>query len=224
MADAGPLGYREIAAHGHADALSFTLSVGGEEFLVDPGTYAYHTEGEWRSYFRGTSAHNTVRIDGMDQSQSGGNFMWLRKARALLRALEQQRHAGHVRGLARRLSRPRGSGDPSPADCLGQGRSQISIDDGLEMAGTHDVEIFFHCHEECTVRPFAGGVELARGDRAVRLCWPDADSAQVRLFEGSLDPIAGWVSRRFDRKHPAVTVAWKARLTGNHLLRTAIAC
>ena len=43
MADAGPLGYQTIAAHGHADALSFTLSVGGMEFLVDPGTYAYHT-------------------------------------------------------------------------------------------------------------------------------------------------------------------------------------
>jgi heparinase II/III-like protein len=82
IADAGPLGYREIAAHGHADALSFTLSVGGEEFFVDPGTFAYHTEAEWRAYFRGTSAHNTVRIDGIDQSEPGGNFMWLRKARA----------------------------------------------------------------------------------------------------------------------------------------------
>src|SRR6185503_16237381 len=54
VADAGPLGYREIAAHGHADALSFTLSVGGDEFLVDPGTFTYHTQPEWRAYFRGT--------------------------------------------------------------------------------------------------------------------------------------------------------------------------
>ena len=48
VADAGPLGYRSIAAHGHADALSFTLSVGGREFLIDPGTYAYHTQQAWR--------------------------------------------------------------------------------------------------------------------------------------------------------------------------------
>ncbi|HXN15517.1 MAG TPA: heparinase II/III family protein, partial [Usitatibacter sp.] len=53
VADAGALGYQSIAAHGHADTLAFTLSVGGEEFLVDPGTYAYHTERAWRSYFRG---------------------------------------------------------------------------------------------------------------------------------------------------------------------------
>src|SRR5260221_679250 len=82
VADAGPLGYREIAAHGHADALSFTLSTAGEEFLVDPGTFAYHTKTEWRAYFRGTAAHNTLRVDARDQSQPGGNFMWLRKARA----------------------------------------------------------------------------------------------------------------------------------------------
>jgi hypothetical protein len=224
VADAGPLGYREIAAHGHADALSFTLCVGGDEFLVDPGTYAYHTEGEWRAYFRGTSAHNTVRVDGMDQSQSGGNFMWLRKARACcerwsssgVRDTFEGWHDGY-RGLADPVTHRR-------RIVLDKVARTIAIDDGLEMAGTHDVEIFFHCHEECTVRPFEGGVELARGDRAIRLCWPDADGAQVRLLEGSLDPIAGWVSRRFDRKHPAVTLAWKARLTANHLLRTTITC
>src|SRR5205807_109662 len=82
VADAGPLGYRSIAAHGHADALAFTLSLGGLEFLIDPGTYAYHGGGEWRAYFRGTAAHNTLRIDGVDQSQAGGDFMWVKQARA----------------------------------------------------------------------------------------------------------------------------------------------
>src|SRR2546422_5969501 len=82
VADAGPLGYQTIAAHGHADALAFTLSVGGQEFLIDPGTYAYHTQGRWRCYFRGTAAHNTLRLDGRDQSEQGGNFLWLHKARA----------------------------------------------------------------------------------------------------------------------------------------------
>src|SRR5690606_1299896 len=64
--DAGPLGFLSIAAHGHADCLSMTLSVSGREQLVDPGTYVYHAEPEWRDYFRGTAAHNTVRVDGVD--------------------------------------------------------------------------------------------------------------------------------------------------------------
>lgn len=33
-ADAGALGYLSIAAHGHADALAFTLTLGGRPFLV----------------------------------------------------------------------------------------------------------------------------------------------------------------------------------------------
>ncbi|MGB6122684.1 MAG: heparinase II/III family protein, partial [Bacteroidota bacterium] len=41
--DSGPLGYLSLAAHGHADALSIVLNYDGRPFLVDPGTYAYHT-------------------------------------------------------------------------------------------------------------------------------------------------------------------------------------
>ena len=50
--------------------------------LVDSGTFAYHTQRDWRDYFRGTAAHNTVRIDAQDQSVSGGNFLWLKHANA----------------------------------------------------------------------------------------------------------------------------------------------
>ena len=61
--------------HGHADALSITLSVGGKETLVDPGTYRYNGEPEFRKYFKGTRAHNTVTIDGLDQAvQETGLF------------------------------------------------------------------------------------------------------------------------------------------------------
>jgi hypothetical protein len=72
MLDCGPLGYLGIAAHGHADALALTLSVGGEPCLVDPGTYAYWQERKWRDYFRGTSAHNTVRVDGSTSRSAAG--------------------------------------------------------------------------------------------------------------------------------------------------------
>jgi hypothetical protein len=82
--DAGSLGYPSIAAHGHADALSFILALKGEWWLVDPGTYVYHTEEIWRNYFRGTKAHNTVCINDKDQSLIGGAFLWLKHARSEL--------------------------------------------------------------------------------------------------------------------------------------------
>src|SRR5450432_3605085 len=70
--DVGALGYTSIAAHGHADALSVMLAAGDEYILVDSGTYAYHSHPDWRSYFRGTAAHNTVRVDCFDQSVMSG--------------------------------------------------------------------------------------------------------------------------------------------------------
>ena len=67
--DFGPLGLGSTAAHGHADALSLWLSIDGEYFLIDAGTYAYHSHPEWRTFFRSTAAHNTVCVDGRSQSE-----------------------------------------------------------------------------------------------------------------------------------------------------------
>ncbi|MBB3114448.1 hypothetical protein FHS18_006569 [Paenibacillus phyllosphaerae] len=61
--DAAALG----GPHGHADALSFELCAYGEALFVDPGTYTY-VENPWRRYFKSTSAHNTVLVDGQDQT------------------------------------------------------------------------------------------------------------------------------------------------------------
>jgi hypothetical protein len=80
--DAAPLGYLSIAAHGHADALSVIMHIDGYPFLVDPGTYAYHTHAEWRKYFVSTLAHNTVTINHTDQAQLSGPTLWLNHYKA----------------------------------------------------------------------------------------------------------------------------------------------
>ena len=54
------------------------------ELLVDPGTYCYHGEPEWRSYFRSTRAHNTIEVDGVDQAVEAGPFMWSTHADAVV--------------------------------------------------------------------------------------------------------------------------------------------
>ena len=76
-ADAAPLGFLSIAAHGHADALSFMMHVDGQVFLADPGTYSYQTDPDWRNYFVSTRAHNTVCIDGQNQALQAGALLWL---------------------------------------------------------------------------------------------------------------------------------------------------
>jgi len=75
--DSGPQG-ADTAGHGHADALSLTASVSGQEVLIDPGTFQYVGEGSDRDRFRGTRAHNTLLIAGRDQADPKGPFGWQR--------------------------------------------------------------------------------------------------------------------------------------------------
>ena len=224
VADAGPLGYQTIAAHGHADALSFTLSVGGSEIFIDPGTYAYHTQEPWRQYFRGTAAHNTVRIDGMDQSAPGGKFMWVRKAEAGCKQWSSQPeqdvfegwHNGYLR-LADPVLHRRCITLDKPA-------RRVLIDDVLTMKGAHTIELFFHCAEQCRVEEVPLGYRIRHGARRVFLTLPQIEGGEREIFCGSVAPMLGWVSRRFDSRKPTSTIVWRAVVTGQAALQTEISC
>ncbi|MGB7923702.1 MAG: alginate lyase family protein [Pyrinomonadaceae bacterium] len=65
--DCGPLG---DGGHGHYDLLNVEIAAGGRPLVVDPGRYTYSEHGpeNWRRWFKGTSAHNTVCVDGLDQT------------------------------------------------------------------------------------------------------------------------------------------------------------
>ena len=64
---------------------------------------------------------------------------------------------------------------------------------------------------------------IRRGEASLRLTLPRAEGARIQLFNGSLAPISGWVSRSFDTRTPSPTIAWCARLTGPTVLRSEIA-
>ena len=209
VADAGPLGYLSIAAHGHADALSFCLSVAGQEMLIDPGTFAYHTQKAWRDYFRGTSAHNTLRVDGLDQSVIGGNFLWLNHARA--RCVDWQpgekqdywvaEHDGY-----RRLPDPVTHRRVIEFD---KRAHRILVTDTLDCVREHDLELFWHFAEDCEVSQ-TEGIVLARKQRVgLKISCPPG--LELRLISGQDSPPLGWVSRRFDEKCPCVTAVARGR-------------
>ncbi len=68
----GPWG----AGHSHAGALSIIARSAAEEVLIDAGTYTYTGDAAWRDWFRGAEAHNTIRINQLDQATSTGPFRW----------------------------------------------------------------------------------------------------------------------------------------------------
>ena len=75
IADAGPFGPGN-AGHSHSDTLSLLLRRNDEQILIDPGTFTYTSDPVWRARFRGTAAHNTVRIDERDQAIPSAPFAW----------------------------------------------------------------------------------------------------------------------------------------------------
>ncbi|MFC1831697.1 heparinase II/III family protein, partial [Thermodesulfobacteriota bacterium] len=76
--DAGPLG-TDNCGHGHADALSLTLSIGTQQVIVDPGTFSYSLDIRERNRFRNHEAHSSPCISGAPQSiPSKSPFHWRR--------------------------------------------------------------------------------------------------------------------------------------------------
>ena len=219
--DCGPLGYLSLAAHGHADALSFTLSIGGREVIVDPGTYAYHTQKEWREYFRGTSAHNTIRINKKNQSVSGGNFMWLKKARASLLDWKSDNQNDFVKGEHNGYMRFKDPVKHEREILFNKVSRSFKIIDRIKACNSHYIEQFFHFSEECSVRKIDEGKWEIRNNDVVVYIRLDK-KLKVDIVKGSADTVLGWRSLKFDVKFPIFTMVGSLEGKGSCELETFI--
>jgi hypothetical protein len=213
VVDCGPLGFLSIAAHGHADALSFTLSAGGMPILVDPGTFAYHTQKKWRDYFRSTFAHNCLALDGKDQSTIGGNFMWLSQAQAVgsvaLLDGDAQCFEGEHYGY-RRLPDPVTHRRRIGFDAT---NNTFRVEDNLACTGAHEATLCWHFSEHCSVNLEGNSLRAVAG-RARVVLEMESCPAPPQLLWGREDPPAGWLSRSFDVKVPIFTAVWSLPVHG----------
>ncbi|HEY1818963.1 MAG TPA: alginate lyase family protein [Trebonia sp.] len=210
--DGGPHGFLSIAAHAHADALSVEVRCGGVDILADPGTYCYHGEPEWRSYFKSTIAHNAVEIGGQSQSADGGPFLWTRQART--RALDVPDPA---LGWAAEHDGYQALNPPAShrrTVRLDPGTRAVDITDVIDSGG-HEVRMAYH------VGPL---VEVSLDGATAELSWPDKVAPgrarlalpaglEWRAYRGSTDPVLGWYSDGLGHKTPAVTLVGTGRGT-----------
>jgi hypothetical protein len=88
LMDVGRIGPDYIPGHAHADTFNFLLHLEGLPVIIDTGTSTYEN-GPMRSWQRSTRAHNTVEIDGEDQSEMWGSHRVARRAR--VRELREDR-------------------------------------------------------------------------------------------------------------------------------------
>lgn len=219
--DAGQLGYTSIAAHGHADALSFNLAVGPEWWIIDPGTYAYHSGHEWRNYFRGTLAHNTIRLGNKNQSEIAGPFMWSRQAHAQIDGIERQTSQQVVRG--------KHDGYKS----LGWNHSRelrfsaetdyLEVSDTLEGRGDTDLQLMLHFTPDIELKfEHEHSVVVTKENSAKKLKIVFDPRLQISIHRGQTEPILGWYSSKLDEKEPTSTLLASMALSGTVKILTSI--
>jgi uncharacterized heparinase superfamily protein len=134
--DVGQIGPDYLPAHAHADTLSFELSLRGKRVLVNSGTSTY--TGAQRQWQRGTAAHNTISVDGVDSSEVWGSFRVARRAAPIDVRVEGNRvSAGH--DGYRRLP-----GSPLHWREFELQHDQLVIRDRIVGAGSHLATLHFH--------------------------------------------------------------------------------
>ncbi|MFF4357193.1 alginate lyase family protein [Streptomyces sp. NPDC001604] len=202
--DGGPHGFLSIAAHAHADALSVEVRHDGVDVLADPGTYCYHGQPEWRQYFRSTLGHNTLELDGADQSVSGGPFLWTRHADTRVLVAETSGE-GAARWSAEHDGY-QGSVHRRQVELTAESRELRVVDEVRGPGGA--VRLAFHLGPAITADLVDNRAELTwtrdGEDRSAVLDLPGQLSWQAH--RGETEPPLGWYSAGFGRKEPATTL------------------
>ena len=188
--DCGPLG---DGGHGHYDLLSVELFAGGRPLVVDPGRGSYsEAPPNLRRWFRGTAAHNTVCVDGLDQTP----YTRTRPSGPVAE--------GRFLGRARTEGRDTVAGEArSPAyDAVHRRRVTLVdgerwvIEDDLRGATGHRYDLRFH------LAPDAQDATRVAGDTVT------APGVALRIRGArriALEP--GWIAPRYGRRLPAPVVS-----------------
>ncbi|MEO1450108.1 MAG: heparinase II/III-family protein, partial [Bacteroidota bacterium] len=195
--DAAPLGYLSIAAHGHADALSFFLWVDGAPIFADMGTYTYHSEPEWRDYFKGTLAHNTIRVDGVDQARAEGPCLWLDHYE--VEVLEAHQDPAQDRITARHNGYAEKGVMHTRSYHFDKVAGRITIKDTLDITdgATHRFDVPLHLHPNVTIEEGAGGTFVLRNGEARAVGLKPDPQLSYSLVNGQQEPLLGWHSPSF---------------------------
>jgi hypothetical protein len=80
--DIGNIGPDYIPGHAHSDTFNFELHINHKPLIVDTGTSTYESN-PYRNSERSTSAHNTVMINGLEQSEIWGGFRVAKRAKII---------------------------------------------------------------------------------------------------------------------------------------------
>lgn len=182
LADAGEIGPDYLPGHGHADTLSCELSLHGHRMLVNSGISTYEPDDE-RLRQRGTAAHNTLEVDGLDSSEVWSAFRVGRRARP--RDVSWSSGPGISLGAAHDGYRWR-PGRPVHRRAWHLAQQGLTVTDQVEGRCRQAV-VHYHLHPDWEVGIITENEGwLQRGD--VRVRWWIRGDCRISLREGTWHP------------------------------------
>jgi hypothetical protein len=203
IVDGKPMGPDFLPAHGHCSLFSYELSIAGERFIVDSGVQEYEA-GPWREYWRSTRAHNTVSVDGAEQSEIWASFRVGQRTSLQGRTYLQRGLSAIFVGLHRGFA---GQKQPTPHRrfIVALPRRRWVILDEVFGAGNHTVQSFIHLAPDIVCRPEDQMVSLRSTLREMRLYpWFEnaGSGARVACVRGQTEPVQGWYAPEFGKVFP----------------------
>lgn len=191
LCDAGPFGALS-AGHSHSDTLSLVVTQGAEELLIDSGTCTYVSDPALRAAFRGSSAHNTLRIDGLDQATPRNSFAWLTPPEVRVLAWNSGAGRDHLDATCSY------AGFTHRRTILFLKPDVLLVLDRVRGEGEHEIEQFWHlAAPPRALSPSAYGI----GKRAALIL---SHPAETR---------AGMRSRAFASREPSTVLCARRRTT-----------
>ena len=187
--DCGAVGPDYQPGHAHCDTLSFELSLKGRRVIVDSGCCRYE-DGPVRQYQRGNAGHNTITVDGINQSEVWEAHRCARRAKPLYAGLEERTDGTLVFEGAhdgyRRLA-----GSPIHHRRVIWGGDGLSIEDRVAGTGVHTIEARLHIHPELRVEWDGGVAVVLAGDEVV--------ARIARAGHGDIELTTGWYASEFGK-------------------------
>ncbi|WNG57360.1 hypothetical protein F0U59_23265 [Archangium gephyra] len=196
--DMGP--YR--TDHSHLDALNVVLYSAGRTLLTDSGMFT-EEPGEEEDYFRSTRAHNTVTVDGLDQSEGhatpglsakGGEWLYQSGFHTLYEGVHHWRAVMVLE------------------------KDVVLVLDRLTSEGSHRFEQRWQFQPDLTVstQGTSASVVDETGKRVLQVVQALPEGLSVSMVRGATGPFDGWYSEDYEVRKPSTVLVYSREGTQAH--------
>jgi len=182
----------------------------GLNVALDPGTYSYNAPEPWNNPLAGSAHHNTVTVDGLDQMDRVGRFLWLPWPRASSRGVLRST-TGHLaiwQGTHDAYRRRR-SGPLHRRSIVLLGGERWLVVDRLIGSRPHRYRLQWLLADTTMAYEKSSGslvLHFDGGDFHIRIA-ASADPVEFALVRADDGSPRGWEASAYDHRKPALSLS-----------------